>query len=339
MKDRFDKIRHAFADDLKDAKNSKDVEQLQVKYLGRKGPIQALVQELRTLCGESKPLFGKLLNELKEELERLCREANSAFRELELVKKIEGEKIDITLPGRIGSIGRAHPISQIMHQVLNILKEMGFSVQLGPDIDSDYYNFEGLNFPPDHPARDMQDTFYLSPGILLRTHTSNTQLRVMENHRPPLRVVMPGTTYRNETVTARSHLFFHQVEGMYIDREVSFGDLLYTMESFWHQILKREVEMRFRPSYFPFVEPGVEVDISCLSCHGSGCYLCKGSGWLEVCGAGMIHPIVLRNGGIDPEVYTGYAWGMGIERLAILRWGVEDIRDFSENDCRFLAQF
>jgi phenylalanyl-tRNA synthetase alpha chain len=339
MKDRFEQLRREFETDLKRAENVRDVEQLQVKYLGRKGPIQGLMQDLRNVPSEERPFFGKLVNELKQELERLCEQGQHAFRQAELAQRIQHERIDVTLPGRKQHLGRLHPVSRIMDDVLDVFSSMGFSVQLGPDVDTDYYNFEGLNFAPDHPARDMQDTFYVSKEYLLRTHTSNTQLRVMEKHRPPIRVVMPGTTYRNETVTARSHVFFHQVEGMYIDKGVTFADLLSTMEEFWTRLFKMELKMRFRPSYFPFVEPGMEVDISCISCKGTGCRLCKFTGWLEVCGAGMIHPVVLRNGGIDPEVYSGYAWGMGVERPAILRWGITDIRDFFENDHRFLAQF
>ncbi len=213
---------------------------------------------------------------------------------------------------------------------------MGFSVQYGPDIDSDYYNYEGLNFPPDHPARDMQDTFYITKEMLLRSHTSNTQLRVMENHKPPIRIIAPGTVYRNETISSRSHVFFHQVEGLYIDKNVSFADLFATMDEFWSKLFHTKVKTRFRPSYFPFVEPGLEVDVACTSCNGKGCRLCKQSGWLEICGAGMVHPEVLKNGGIDPEEYSGYAWGMGIERLAMLRYGIKDIRMFTENDMRFL---
>jgi len=339
MKDRFDRLRGDFEQDLKTAKNTRDIEQLQIKFLGRKGPVQALMQDLRQISAEERPLFGKLVNELKVELEHLCEQALQAFQEADLAQRIESERIDVTLPGRQRPVGRVHPISQIMSDVLFVLRGMGFSIQIGPDIDSDYYNFEGLNFAKDHPARDMQDTFYVSQEFLLRTHTSNTQLRVMEAYRPPIRVVMPGTVYRNETITARSHVFFHQLEGMYVDKGVSMGDLLATMEEFLRKVFQMPLQIRFRPSYFPFVEPGVEVDLECISCRGKGCRLCKCSGWLEIAGAGMIHPEVLRNGGIDPEEYSGYAWGMGFERLALLRWGIPDIRMFAENDLRFLSQF
>lgn len=223
--------------------------------------------------------------------------------------------------------------------MIDILAGMGFSVQYGPDIDTDYYNFEALNFPPDHPARDMQDTFYISKDVLLRTHTSNIQARVMEANTPPIRIIAPGKAFRNESITARSHVFFHQVEALYIDKNVTFADLLATMNEFLVKMFRHKVVTRFRPSYFPFVEPGMEVDVNCLSCQGSGCHICKHSGWLEVAGAGVVHPEVLKNGGIDPDVYSGYAWGMGVERLAMLINGVTDIRMFTENDMRFLSQF
>jgi phenylalanyl-tRNA synthetase alpha chain len=227
----------------------------------------------------------------------------------------------------------------VMDEMIDILVSMGFSVQYGPDVDTEWYNFEALNFPPDHPARDMQDTFYIAPNVLLRTHTSNTQVRVMEAHKPPIRVMMPGRVYRNEAITARSHVFFHQVEGLYIDKGVTFADLMATMHEFIGKLFNADVETRFRPSYFPFVEPGMEVDLRCLSCKGTGCNLCKHTGWLEIAGAGMVHPEVLKNGAIDPEEYTGYAWGMGVERLAMLKHGIKDIRLFTENDLRFVKQF
>ena len=236
-------------------------------------------------------------------------------------------------------LGRGHPVIETMHRAVDILIGMGFSVRLGPDVDTDYYNFEGLNFAKDHPARDMQDTFYVSTDLLLRTHTSNVQVHTMETHTPPIRIVAPGRCFRNETISARSHVFFHQIEGIYIDRHVTFSDLLATMDEFWSKLFGEKVQTRFRPSYFPFTEPGLEVDVRCTACKGSGCRLCKHSGWLEVCGAGMVHPNVLKKGNIDPEVYSGYAWGMGIERLAILQHGIPDIRYFTQNDVRFLHQF
>ncbi len=339
MRDKIKEIKAEFQIELSRVGTVRAVEQLTIKYLGKKGPLQELMALLRNCSGEERPLMGKEINILKEEISLLCTQALEGFTQAELKERIEQEKIDVTLPGRRRFQGKKHPIYLLRDEIITILSSMGFSVQYGPDIDSDYYNYEGLNFPPDHPARDMQDTLYLTKDFLLRSHTSNTQLRVMEKQKPPIRIIAPGTVYRNETISARSHVFFHQVEGLYINKGVSFADLFTTLEEFFSKLFKKPVRTRFRPSYFPFVEPGVEVDIHCTACSGSGCRLCKHTGWLEVAGAGMVHPEVLKNGGIDPEEYSGYAWGMGIERLAMLLYDVKDIRMFTENDLRFLAQF
>lgn len=312
---------------------------LKVKYLGKKGPVQNLMKLLKEVPPEQRPAFGKDVNDLKEKITEEIEKLEQSLIAKEEDQRLIDEKIDITLPGRRRSIGRKHVVTQALDAIIDILIGMGFSVQYGPDIDTDYYNFEALNFPQDHPARDMQDTFYITPQVLLRTHTSNVQVRVMESHKPPIRIITPGKAYRNETITARSHVFFHQVEGLYIEKGVTFADLLATMQELFEKLFQRDIRMRYRPSYFPFVEPGMEVDINCLSCEGKGCMLCKYSGWLEVAGAGMVHPEVLKNGGIDPEVYTGYAWGMGVERTILLKHGVKDIRMFTENDERFLEQF
>lgn len=339
MQDKINDIKIQFEKELSAVHSSKDLEQIKVKYLGRKGPIQDLMPFLKNCTPEERPVMGKLINDLKEELTRVCEESLNAFQVVEQRARIEKERLDVTLPGRKRFLGRKHPIYLLRDEMISILAGMGFSVQYSPDVDSDYYNYEGLNFPPDHPARDMQDTFYISPDLLLRSHTSNTQVRVMEKHQPPIRIIAPGTVYRNETISSRSHVFFHQIEGLYIAENVTFSDLFATMEEFWSKLFHKQVEARFRPSYFPFVEPGVEVDIKCTSCGGAGCRLCKHTGWLEVAGAGMVHPEVLKNGGIDPEKFSGYAWGMGLERLAMLLYGVKDIRMFAENDLRFLAKF
>ncbi len=339
MEKKISLLREEFRTDLAGVRHTKDVEQLKIKYLGKKGLIQDFMVFLKEISPEERPGFGKTINELKEEVSSLCEQAMLTLLQVEESKSIASEKIDISEPARKRFLGRKHPVNLLLEEVIDIFSGMGFSVQYGPDIDSDYYNFEGLNYPKDHPARDMQDTFYLSPEYLLRSHTSNTQLRVMETHTPPIRIIAPGTVYRNETISARSHVFFHQIEGLYIDKDVSFADLLATMREFWNKLFKMNVETRFRPSFFPFTEPSLEVDLRCTSCGGSGCRLCKQSGWLEVAGAGMVHPEVLKNGGIDPEVYSGYAWGMGIDRLALLRYGIPDIRMLFENDIRFLGQF
>ncbi|MDN3506537.1 MAG: phenylalanine--tRNA ligase subunit alpha [Simkaniaceae bacterium] len=332
-------LKKAFQEDLTSVKRSKDIEDLKVKYLGKKGPVQGLMVNLRSVEPEKRPQVGKIINELKIEISDLCEQALTSFSQAEESKQLEEEKIDISLPGKRQYLGRHHPIRIMLREVIDILSGMGFSVQCGPEIDSDWYNFEGLNYPDDHPARDMQDTFYINKHSLLRSQTSNVQLRAMEGHNPPIRIIAPGTVFRNENISARSHVFFHQVEGIYIDEDVSFADLFATMEEFWSKLFKKDIEARFRPSYFPFVEPGIEVDLRCTACNGEGCRLCKQTGWLEVCGAGMVHPEVLKNGGIDPHKYSGYAWGLGIERLAMLRYGISDIRMFTENDMRLLAQF
>jgi phenylalanyl-tRNA synthetase alpha chain len=336
---KIEEIRSEFIKELKSATHSKDLENLKVRFLGKKGPIQQLMMELKNCTPDERPLFGKLINDLKEDLTSHVDNTLARILEQEKSARFDQEKIDITLPGKTPSLGKTHPITQMLNKAVSILVNMGFSVQYGPDIDSDYYNFGALNFPPDHPARDMQDTFYITADLLLRTHTSNVQVRTMESSKPPIRVIAPGRCFRNETISSRSHVFFHQIEGFYVDKNVTFTDLMNTMDQFWKAIFGQDVKTRFRPSYFPFVEPGLEVDVECTSCKGQGCRLCKQSGWLEVAGAGMIHPEVLKAGGIDPEEYSGYAWGMGIERIAMLQYGIKDIRLFTENDTRFLEQF
>lgn len=339
MHEKVVEIRQRFKEKLAVVKHSADLELLKVEFFGKKGFFQQLTKLLQGVSADQRPILGKEINDLKEELVELSAQAVSSFRIAELASRIDGERVDVTLPGRRGFLGRKHPLTALMDEVIQIFSEMGFSVQYGPDIDTDWYNYEGLNFSPDHPAREMQDTFYVDANLLLRSHTSNTQLRIMERNTPPIRIITPGTVYRNENISARSHVFFHQVEGLYIDRHTSLLDLLGTMREFWQKLLGSKVKVRFRPSYFPFVEPGLEIDIFCSQCKGKGCQLCKESGWLEVAGAGMVHPEVLKNGGIDPELYLGYAWGLGLERLAMLRYCIDDIRLFSENDFRFLSQF
>lgn len=339
MQQTIDILKQQFTSELQTAKSVNDLESLKVKYLGKKGPIQDLMKGLKDVSAESRPAVGKVINDLKVYASESLEVQLAKLMQEEEGQQLIEEKIDVTLPGRRRYTGRKHIVTQALDEMIDIAIGMGFSVQYGPDIDTDYYNFEALNFAPDHPARDMQDTFYISPNVLLRTHTSNIQARIMESQRPPIRIAAPGRVYRNETITARSHVIFHQIEAVYIDVGVTFADLQAAMREFLSKLFHEEVETRFRPSYFPFVEPGMEVDVRCLSCRGSGCGLCKHTGWLEVAGAGMVHPEVLKNGDIDPEVYSGFAWGMGVERLILLKYGVKDIRMFTENDMRFLQQF
>lgn len=339
MKEKISQLQESFKAEIKTITSSKDLEQLKVKYLGKKGPVQALMASLKDCIIEERPLAGKMINELKEEISGQIDLVYQTFSRSEQEHQLRDEQEDLTLPGRRRHLGRAHPVNQMMEEVLGILIHMGFSIQSSPEIESEYYNYGGLNYPEDHPARDMQDTFYLSKELLLRSHTTAIQQRIMESHEPPIRIAAYGKCYRNETITARSHVLFHQIDGLYIDKGVSFADLLATQKELYSKIFQREVELRVRPSYFPFVEPGMEIDVLCTSCDGKGCRLCKSTGWLEVVGAGMVHPEVLKAGGLDPEVYSGFAWGGGIERLFMLRHGISDIRLFTENDMRFLQQF
>ena len=336
---RIDEIQRLFQQDLSEAKSSADVEALKVKYLGRKGPIQQSMQQLKEATPEERPLIGKQINDAKEVVAKSCEDAIASFYQKELGARLIKETLDVTLPGRRPRLGNKHIVTHMLDSILDVLIEMGFSVQYGPDIESDYYNFEALNFAEDHPARDLQDTFFIDEQVLLRTQTSNIQVRVMEMTKPPIRIIAPGHVYRNEAVTNRSHVFFNQVEALYIDRGVAFTHLLGTLKDFLHRIFGKETAIRYRPSYFPFVEPGMEVDICCSLCTGKGCSMCKNSGWLEVLGAGMVHPQVLKNGGIDPNEYSGFAWGLGVERFANIKYGVNDIRLYTENNLRFLQQF
>jgi len=339
VQDEIDKIGKCFLQDLEKVQDSSSLDQLRIQYLGKKGPIQGLMPSLKNCSKEERPLLGKLINELKVQVTSTLEEKKEALSFLEKNQRLSEEKVDVTLPGKKKFLGRPHPIQALMQEALEVLSSMGFDIQVGPDLESDYYNFEALNFPPDHPAREMQDTYYLTTDKLLRTHTSNVQVRIMEKNTPPIRVVAPGRCFRNETVSSRSYVFFHQIEGFYIDEGVSFADLLATMQEFWSRFFNQKIEIRSRPSYFPFVEPGMEIDVHCTNCKGRGCKICKQTGWLEVAGAGLIHPEVLKSGGIDPEKYSGYAWGIGIERLALLKYEISDIRRFTENDLRFLSQF
>jgi len=332
-------LQQEFEHELLACHTRKDIEALSVRYLGKKGLLQEHVKKLKLLPPDERPAFGALMNEIKTYIQEKIQQVKKSIVEQERAIALEAEAIDVTLPGRRSWLGGKHLISETIEDISRICKDLGFSVQVAPLIDTEYYNFEVLNFPPDHPAKDMQDTFYIEQGILLRTHTSTVQGRFMEQTSPPIRIVCPGRVFRNEEVSSRSHVFFHQIEGLYVDRDVSLQDLMWVVSEFIHRFFWPELKVRFRPSYFPFVEPGVEGDIECLLCRGAGCSVCKYSGWLEFIGAGMVHPQVLRNVGIDPEKYQGYAWGLGVERTLMLRYGIHDLRLFSENDLRFLTQF
>ncbi|HXF29063.1 MAG TPA: phenylalanine--tRNA ligase subunit alpha [Chlamydiales bacterium] len=339
MKEKIDAIKEQFKQEIPAIGSMKELEELRSKYLGKKGLVSLQMQELRNVAPEMKREAGKWVNDLKVACEEEIQRLQDKFQEAEEKVQLANETIDVTLPGRRRPLSSKHPVQQVMDEIIDIFISMGFSVYQTPEVETEYYNFDVLNFQPDHPAKDMQDTFYIEPGVLLRTHCTTFQGHAMQTMKPPLRLINPGRCFRNEDVSMRSHVFFNQVDGLYIDEKVSFQDLVATMTEFVQKLYHKEVPVRFRTSYFPFVEPGTEVDVQCVLCAGSGCSVCKHTGWLEILGAGMVHPEVLRNCGIDPEKYSGYAWGMGVERQAMLRYGINDIRLFSENDMRFLNQF
>jgi len=319
--------------------DAKSLEDYRIRFLGTKGIVKSLMGEMKNVPNDQKKAFGQVMNEFKQFTEAKYDQWKENTGSISAA--ITADAIDLSLPGDALPLGSRHPLSLFLNHVIAIFSRLGFSVAEGPEIEDDWHNFTALNLPEHHPARDMQDTFYVqqNPDWLLRTHTSNTQIRAMETTKPPIRIVCPGRVYRNETISARSHCFFHQIEGLYIDENVSFADLKQTLYFFVQEMYGKNIKVRFRPSYFPFTEPSAEMDIECQVCHGAGCRICKHSGWVEILGCGMVHPNVLTNCGIDPNKYTGFAFGMGIERPALLKYGINDIRLFSENDVRFLKQF
>jgi len=321
-----------------EASTPEAIEEFRIKWLGTKGLVKSVLGEMKQVPNDRKKEFGQVLNEFK-----LFTEAKFQSLTENSVGADSGhsEQIDWSLPGDPIAVGTRHPLSIVRNQIVSIFKRLGFAVAEGPEIEDDWHNFGAMNLPEDHPARDMQDTFYINqnPAWLLRTHTSSVQARVMENQKPPIRVICPGRVYRNETISARAHCFFHQVEGLYIDENVSFADLKQTLYFFVQEMFGKDTKVRFRPSYFPFTEPSAEMDISCLICEGKGCNVCKHTGWVEILGSGMVHPKVLENFGIDANKYTGFAFGMGVERICQLKYRVNDLRLYSQNDVRFLKQF
>jgi len=318
------------------------VEQYRIKYLGTKGLVKQIMGEMKNVPNEQKKEFGQILNAFKIVAEEKMMQLQEALGDS---GEQGGANFDFTLPGDPIPVGTRHPLNLVRNQMVSIFKRLGFAVAEGPEVEDDWHNFGAMNLPADHPARDMQDTFYVQEASennaawLLRTHTSSVQARVMESQKPPIRVICPGRVYRNETISARAHCFFHQVEGLYIDENVSFADLKQTLYFFVQEMFGKDVKVRFRPSYFPFTEPSAEMDISCQICAGKGCNICKHTGWVEILGSGMVHPKVLENFGIDPQKYTGFAFGMGVERIAQLKYQVNDLRLYSQNDIRFLQQF
>lgn len=316
--------------------DAETLEKFRINYLGSKNKLKDLFALMKEIPNEQKKEFGQVVNEIKQKAE----EKFESFKIIGSDKKASNKLQDLTAPGVPFEIGARHPINLVKNEIIDIFKRLGFVVEEGPEIEDDWHNFTALNLPENHPARDMQDTFYVDydKNILLRTHTSSAQIRVMEKQKPPIRIITPGRVYRNETISARAHCTFHQVEGLYIDKKVSFADLKQTLYYFSKELFGSD-KIRMRPSYFPFTEPSAEIDVSCFICHGKGCNVCKHSGWVEIGGCGMVDPAVLENCGIDPEEYSGFAFGMGIERITMLKYGINDIRLFFENDARFLKQF
>ena len=336
LKDKIEALKAEIAG-LK-AQSAEDAEALRIKYLSKKGLVSALFDEFKAVAPELKREMGQRLNELKTQAQNRIAELKAQAAASNAQTR---EETDVTRPGTPAPLGGRHPISIVKNEIVEIFGRLGFTVAEGPEVEDDWHVFTALNFPPEHPARDMQDTFFINtnPDILLRTHTSSVQVREMERQKPPIRAVFPGRVFRNEAISARAHCIVHQVEGLYIDKNVSFADQKQVLLYFAKEMFGAGVDIRLRPSYFPFTEPSAEMDVSCTLCGGKGCGVCKGSGWLEILGCGMVDPAVLENNGIDPKEYSGYAFGMGVERIAMLRYGVDDIRNFFENDVRFLSQF
>ncbi len=339
MKEQITSIKEKSIKEISNSKDLKELNELRVKYLGKKGELTLILRGMGGLSPEERPIIGSLVNELREEIEKLIQEKEKEFKNEELLKRLENETIDVTEPSKKVVLGSLHPITKIIEEVEEIFLGMGYEIADGPEVEKAIYNFDKLNTPPDHPARDVQDTFYITDDIVLRSQTSPVQARVMENQKPPIKVICPGTVYRSDSVDATHSPVFHQVEGLVIDKNISMADLKGTLEMFAKKCLGENTKIRFRPHHFPFTEPSAEADVSCFVCGGKGCRVCKGEGWIELLGCGEVHPNVLRNCGIDPDVYSGFAFGFGLERIAMAKYGIEDMRLLFENDIRFLKQF
>ena len=336
MEQELQRLQQEAASSLARIDDPVQLEAFRVRYLGRKGGLlTGIMRQLGTVAAADRPRLGQLANEIKQEIERLFEEKKALIAGQATSVR---EAVDLSLPGRFLPFGTLHPVTQVMEEICSIFEGLGFAVAEGPDVETDHYNFEALNIPKHHPARDMHDTFYVTDSILLRTHTSPMQARIMEAQDPPLRYIAPGKVYRCDSDITHTPMF-HQVEGFLVDREVSFADLKGVLTSFTHKMFERELALRFRPSFFPFTEPSAEVDIACVICEGKGCRVCKRTGWLEILGSGLIHPDVLKMVGYDPDIYSGFAFGLGVERIAMLKYGIDDIRMYYENDLRFLSQF
>ena len=339
MKEALMQIKEKGVAEIRSAQSLKDLEAIKVKYLGKKGELTHILKGMGKLTAEERPVIGLVANEVRALLEETIAKEVSILEEKAMLEKLEQEKIDVSMPGKMPRKGGLHPLTKVLHELEDIFIGMGFSIAEGPEVEYDYYNFEALNLPKDHPARDTQDTFYISDNIVLRTQTSPMQIRTMEKQRPPIRVIAPGKVFRSDSVDATHSPVFHQIEGLVVDKGITMGDLKGTLELVVKKLYGEDAKIRFRPHHFPFTEPSAEVDVSCFVCKGEGCRVCKGEGWIEILGAGMVHPQVLRNCNIDPEVYSGFAFGIGLERLVMRSYDIDDLRLFFENDVRFLKQF
>ena len=339
MKDQIKQIRIDAEEAIKSATSEQEIEALRIRFLGKKGELTAILKQMGGVSPEDRPVIGQLANEVRSYIENEIATISAQLKSLAASKKLENETIDVTIPGNAVTLGQKHPLNIVLDEIKEIFLGMGFDVVEGPEVELDYYNFEALNIPKDHPARDTQDTFYITENILLRTQTSPVQVRVMEKQKPPIRVISPGRVYRSDAVDATHSPVFHQIEGLVVDKGITMGDLKGTLEDFAKRLYGEDSVFRFRPHHFPFTEPSAEMDTMCFNCGGKGCRLCKGEGWIEILGCGMVHPKVLANCGIDPEEYSGFAFGMGLERIVMRRFGIDDMRLLFENDIRFLNQF
>ena len=344
MKEKLENIQTLALKELEVVNSLSELEEINIKFLGRKCELNEIKKSLQDLPNDQKPIIGGLANQIAQKIEGIIKEKHEFLYEKSINEKLEAEKIDITLPGDFIPQGKVHPLTATVNEIVDIFQGLGFSLvekKNSPEVETEYYNFDMLNFPPDHPAKDMQDTFYtqIAPNIVLRSQTSNSQIHELEGKNPPLRVISPGRVYRAETVSSRKNNLFHQIEGMVIDKDITFGDLKGVLNEFIRIYFGQTRPTRFRTSYFPFTEPSAEIDVQCIMCQGKGCRTCSGTGWLEILGAGMIDPNVLKNVGIDTDIYTGFAFGMGVERLTMLKYAINDIRLFFNNDVRFLNQF
>ncbi|MBE6053041.1 MAG: phenylalanine--tRNA ligase subunit alpha [Clostridium sartagoforme] len=339
MQEKLMLIKESAFNELTNADSSIKLEEIRVKYLGKKGELTTILRSMGGLSKEERPVVGKLVNEVKKEVEDKIEEKLNVIKEKEKNNKLASEVIDISMPGKKNIVGKRHPLDLTLESMKDIFISMGFTIEEGPEVELDYYNFEALNIPKNHPARSEQDTFYINDNLVLRTQTSPVQIRVMENQAPPIKMIGPGKVYRSDAVDATHSPIFYQMEGLVIDKGVTFADLKGTLELFAKKMFGDNVKTKFRPHHFPFTEPSAEMDATCFVCEGKGCRVCKGSGWIELLGCGMVHPQVLRNCGIDPEVYSGFAFGFGVDRMVMLKYGIDDIRLLYESDMRFLNQF